>query len=59
MLVPYDTCQCCLGHSARLRRTGEVFCDDCWNIYPEDDGEGEYLDAPPWADIDPTTPTTN
>lgn len=54
MLVPYDTCQCCLGHSAYLRKSGEIMCDECWDFYPEDDeGEPEYLDEPPWANDTP------
>ncbi len=58
MLVPYDTCQCCFGSGAHMRKSREILCDECWSFYPEDDLEPEYLDEPPWVDPAQVQPLT-
>jgi len=37
MLAPYDTCQCCFGTGAHMRKTREILCAECWEFYDEAD----------------------
>lgn len=38
-------CVGCLSPQAQLRNTGEVYCDTCWQYYPNDDDDAALICA--------------